>query len=97
VQSALANRLFFNTSLVTKHCSVLNKIKWCRSLSGKKWPRFTWAFCDALNQGVFDERGNPALTPHGVYVSTMTSTLTSPTNADSNRTLLLASKQPSCC
>jgi hypothetical protein len=37
-QSALAKRLFFDTSLVTKHHAVLDKIKWCRSLGGKKWP-----------------------------------------------------------
>ena len=35
-QSALAERLFFDTSLVTKHRAVLDKIKWYRSLSGKK-------------------------------------------------------------
>lgn len=35
-QSALAERLFFDTSLVSKHRAVLNKIKWCRSLHGKK-------------------------------------------------------------
>jgi hypothetical protein len=31
-QSALAERLFFDTSLVDKHWTVLNKIRWCRSL-----------------------------------------------------------------
>jgi hypothetical protein len=67
-QSALAERLFFDSSLVTNHRAILNKINWCRSLSGKKQPRFTWAFRDALNQGVFDEHGKPAPTSHGVYV-----------------------------
>jgi hypothetical protein len=67
-QWALAEWLFFDTSLVIKHHTVLDKIKWCHSLGGKKWPRFTRAFCDALNQGIFDEHGNPALTPHGVYI-----------------------------
>jgi hypothetical protein len=37
-QSALAKPLFFDTSLVTKHHTILDKIKWCRSLGGKKWP-----------------------------------------------------------
>jgi hypothetical protein len=67
-QSALAKWLFFDTSLVTKHRIVLDKIKWCCSLGGKKWPRFTQAFCDALNQGIFDTHGNPAPTTHGVYI-----------------------------
>jgi hypothetical protein len=38
MQSALAKRLFFDTSLVMKHRAVLDKIKWCRSLGVKKWP-----------------------------------------------------------
>jgi hypothetical protein len=52
-----------------KHHAVLNKIKWCRSLGRKKRPRFTWAFRNALSQGIFDEHGNPAPTPHSVYVN----------------------------
>ncbi|KAL3803843.1 hypothetical protein HJC23_004005 [Cyclotella cryptica] len=67
-QSALAERLFFDTSLVHKHRAVLDKIKWCRSLSGTKRTRFTQASCDALNQGVRDASGTPRPTPHGVYV-----------------------------
>jgi hypothetical protein len=67
-QSALAERLIFNTSLVLKHCAVLNKIKWCCSLGGKKKPRFTRAFGDVLNQGILDTHGNPVPMPHGVYV-----------------------------
>jgi hypothetical protein len=67
-QSALAKRLFFDTSLVTKHRAVLDKIKWYRSLDGKKWPRFTRAFRNALNQGIFDAHGNPTPMPHSVYV-----------------------------
>jgi hypothetical protein len=67
-QSALAERLFFDTSLVAKHRAVLDKIKWCRSVNGKKRPRFTRAFPDALNKGIFDDQGHPAPTPHGVYV-----------------------------
>jgi hypothetical protein len=35
-QSALAERLFFDTSLVAKHRAVLDKIKWCRSITGKR-------------------------------------------------------------
>jgi hypothetical protein len=68
-QSALAKRLFFDTSLVTKHRAVLYKIKWCCSLGGKKQPRFTRAFCNALNQGIFDNHGNPTPMPHGIYVN----------------------------
>jgi hypothetical protein len=68
-QSVLAKRLFFDTSLVTKHRAVLDKIKWCHSLGGKKWPRFTRAFCNALNQGIFDTHSDPAPTPHGVYTN----------------------------
>ena len=67
-QSALAECLFFDTSLVTKHHTVLNKIKLCHSLCGKKRPRFTQAFRVALNQGILDADGNLALTPHGVYI-----------------------------
>ncbi len=37
-QSALAEQLFFDTSLVTKHRAVLDKIKWCHSLNSKKRP-----------------------------------------------------------
>jgi hypothetical protein len=66
-QSALAKQLFFDTSLVTKHHTVFDKIQWCRSLNGKRWPRFTRAFCDALNQGILDAHGNPVPMPHGVY------------------------------
>jgi hypothetical protein len=68
-QSALAERIFFDTSLVRKHRAVLDKIKWCRSLGGKKRSRFTWAFRDALNQGIFGKHGDPAPTPHGVYIN----------------------------
>jgi hypothetical protein len=67
-QSALAERLFFDTSLVTKHRAVLDKIKWCHSINSKKRPHFTRAFYNALNKGIFDVQGNPAPTPHGVYV-----------------------------
>ena len=68
VQSALAERLFYDTSLVSKHRDVLDKIQWCRSLHNRTKPRFTRAHRDALNQGVIDASGNPAPTPHGVYV-----------------------------
>jgi hypothetical protein len=51
-----------------KHRAVLDKIKWCGSLSGNKWSRFTWAFQDALNQGIRDAQRNPVPTPHGVYI-----------------------------
>jgi hypothetical protein len=67
-QSALTERLFFATSLVTKHCTFLNKIKWCCSLNGKHKPGFMRAFRDALNQGILDQKGDPAPTPHSVYV-----------------------------
>jgi hypothetical protein len=67
-QFALAERLFFDTSLVVKHCTVLDKIKWCRSLNGRKWPWFTRAFCNALNQGILDAHGNPTPTHQGIYV-----------------------------
>ena len=67
-QSALAERLFFDTSLVQKHRAVLDKIKWCRSLRGKQRPHFTKALRDAINQGVRDASGTPKPTPHGVYV-----------------------------
>jgi hypothetical protein len=67
-QSTLAKRLFFDTSLVAKHRAVLDKIKWCRSVNSKKRPHFTRAFRDALNKGIFDDQGNPAPMPHGVYV-----------------------------
>ena len=67
-QSALAERLFFDTALVTKHRAVLDKIQWCRSISGKRRPKFTRAYRDALNHGILDTSNNPAPTPHGVYV-----------------------------
>ena len=67
-QSALAERLFSDTSLVIKHRAVLDKIWWCRSLRGSRQPRFTKAFRDALYPGVMDDTGSPAPTPHGVYV-----------------------------
>jgi hypothetical protein len=67
-QSALAERLFFDTSLVAKHRAVLDKIKWCRSINGKRRPPFTKAYRDALNNGIHDAQGNPAPTSHGVYV-----------------------------
>ena len=67
-QSALAERLFFDTSLVTKHRTILDKIKWCRSIDCRRRPRFTRAIPDALNKGILDDQGNPAPTPHGVYV-----------------------------
>jgi hypothetical protein len=67
-QSALAKRLFFDTSLVAKHRAVLDKINWCHSINGKRRPMFTRAFRDALNAGILDAQGNPAPTPHGVYV-----------------------------
>jgi hypothetical protein len=67
-QSALAERIFFDISLVMKHRAVLDRIKWCHSLNGKKRPRFTRAFCEALNQGILDPNGNPAPMPHGIYV-----------------------------
>ena len=67
-QSALAERLFFDTSLVQKHRAVLDKIKWCRSLRGKQRPHFTKALRDAINQGVRDASGTPKPTPHGIYV-----------------------------
>ena len=67
-QSALAERLFSDTSLIVKHHAVLNKIRWCCSLRGSRCPRFTKAFRDALNPGVMDNTGSPAQTPHGVYV-----------------------------
>ena len=34
-QCALAKWLFFDTFLVMEHRAILDKIKWCRSLSGK--------------------------------------------------------------
>jgi hypothetical protein len=37
-RSALAKRLFFDTSQLTKHRAVLDKIKWCCSLHGKTRP-----------------------------------------------------------
>lgn len=63
VQSALAERLFSDTSLVAKHCVVLDKIKWCRSLDS----------CHKRHQGrpescVLDDLGNPVATPLGIYV-----------------------------
>jgi hypothetical protein len=68
VQSALAKQLFFDTSLVSKHQAVLDKIKWCRSLGSRHTPRFTPAIRDALNPGVHDDIGNPVPTPHGICV-----------------------------
>ena len=67
-QAALAERLFFDTSLVHKHRAVLDKIRWCRSLRGKQSTRFTTAYRDTINPGVLDDSGNPRPTPHGVYV-----------------------------
>jgi hypothetical protein len=68
VQSALAEKLFFDTTLVEKHRAVLDKINWCRSLGSRHTPRFTPAIRDALNPGVHDNTGNPVPTPHGIYV-----------------------------
>ena len=96
-QSALAERLFFDTSLVQKHRAVLDRIKWCRSLRGRKRPHFTKAFRDDINPGVRDAAGNPKPTPHGVYTSTTTSTSMSPTFAGSNKLLQPASKPSSSC
>ena len=67
-QSALAECLIFDTSLVDKHRAVLHKIRWCCSLHGSRRPCLTKAFSDALNPGVLGDTGVPAPTPHGVYV-----------------------------
>ncbi len=53
---------------MSKHRDVLEKIQWCRLLHNRTKPRFTRALRNALNQGVIDASGNPAPTPHGVYV-----------------------------
>ena len=68
VQSALAEWLFSDTSLVTKHRVVLNKITWCCSLSSRHKPHFTRVIGDALYPGILDDLGNPVPTPHGIYV-----------------------------
>jgi hypothetical protein len=67
-QAALAERLFFDMSLIVKHHAVLDKIRWCRSLSGSRRPRFVKAIRDALNPRELDDTGTPVPTPHGVYV-----------------------------
>lgn len=64
----LAEWLFFDESLVTKHKVILDKIQWCRSLQGGNKSSFTPAKADTLNPGTLNATGKSASTPHRVYV-----------------------------
>jgi hypothetical protein len=63
----LAESLFDDKSLRTKHRKYLDRMQWQKSLGSKK-AKFTVATKDELNKGVLDEHGNPVNTPHDMFV-----------------------------
>ena len=63
----LAEKLFDDETLPTKHRQYLDRLQWQRSLGSSK-ASFTPAKADNINKGVLDENGNAANTPHALYV-----------------------------
>ena len=53
---------------IPKHHTILDKIKWCRSLQSHSTRPLTRAIADHINHGVLDTHGTPVATPHLVYV-----------------------------
>ncbi|KAL7451837.1 hypothetical protein ACHAWC_006017 [Mediolabrus comicus] len=64
----LAQGLFQDTSLRQKHRKYLDQLQWDVSLDSARGKKFTPAFRDSQNQGVFDEDGRPIDTPHALFV-----------------------------
>jgi hypothetical protein len=64
----LAQGLFKDSSLRDKHRKYLDQLQWDASLDSTKKKRFVPAFPDSMNKGVFDADGNPADTPHAMFV-----------------------------
>jgi hypothetical protein len=96
IQSALAQSLFHNMTLVQKqkHCITLNQISWCHSLKDKQTMAFTPAFTDARHCRVLDKSGSLS-TPHTLHMSRMTSTWMSPTKLALSRQPWLESRPSS--
>ena len=63
----LAEALFEDKTLRSKHRTYLDRLIWKKDLGSKK-ARFTQAKRDNINKGVFDDNGIPANTPHDFYV-----------------------------
>ena len=64
----LAERLFDDDSLRTKHRKYLDQLVFDQSLGKSQERPFTVAAPDALNTGVLTQEGTPAPTPHNYYV-----------------------------
>jgi hypothetical protein len=67
IAEQLAEKLFDDDTLRTKHRKYLDKLKWHQSLGNKK-AHFSPAKEDSINKGVLDEHGHPIKTPHAFYV-----------------------------
>ena len=64
----LAEALFTDNTLRTKHRHYLDRLQWCRSLTGRRSSTFSVAVADSINTGVLDAQGLPVPTPHHVFV-----------------------------
>ena len=66
IAEQLAEKLFSNTSLPTKHRKYFDRLIW--DVTRGHIPPLTPASRDTLNTGVLDEDGNPVNTPHDIFV-----------------------------
>jgi len=64
----LATSLFDDDTLREKHRQYLDKLQWDVSLDSRKKKHFVPASSDSKNRGVLDDNGNPARTPHDMFV-----------------------------
>ena len=67
VIEALAEKLFSDETLCTKHRKYLDRMKWQRSLGSPK-AQFTAATPDDINKGVLDANGQDVNTPQDMFV-----------------------------
>ena len=64
----LAEALFTDNTLQTKHRHYLDRLQWCHSLTGRCSNTFSVAVADSINTGILDAQGLPVPTPHHVFV-----------------------------
>lgn len=67
IAEKLAESLFDDTSLISKHRQYLDRLRWKKDL-GKKSAVFSPAKEDDINHGVLNDQGEPINTPHAFYV-----------------------------